>query len=42
MDEQVNQDLKNLTIRLNANKICLNVIKTEVVLFKLPNKLMFY
>ena len=31
MNKQVNQDLKSLTNWLNANKICLNVSKTEVV-----------
>ena len=30
--------MKNLTNCLNANKICLNVSKTEVVLFKLSRK----
>ena len=39
MNKQVNQDLKNLTNWLNANKICLNVSKTEVALFKLSRKL---
>ena len=39
MNKQVNQDLKNLTNWLNANKICLNVSKTEVVLFKSSRKL---
>ena len=39
MNKQVNQDLKNLTNWLKANKICLNVSKTEVVLFKLSRKL---
>ena len=34
MNKQVNYDLKNLNNWLNANKICLNVGKTEVVLFK--------
>ena len=34
MNKQVNQDLKNLANWLNANKICLNVSKTEAVLFK--------
>ena len=34
MTKQVNQDLKNLKNWLNANKICLNVAKTEIVLFK--------
>ena len=39
MHKQVNQDLKNLTNWLNANKVCLNVNKTEVVLFKSSRKL---
>ena len=39
MNNQVNQDLKNLTNWLNAGKICLNVSKREVVLFKLSGKL---
>ena len=39
MNKQVNQDLKNLTNWLNANWICLNVSKTEVVLFESPSKL---
>ena len=39
MNKKVNQDLKNLTNWLNANKICLNVSKTEVVLFKSSRKL---
>ena len=39
MNKQVNQDLKNLTNWLNANKICLNVSKTEFVLFKSSRKL---
>ena len=30
----LNKDLKNLTNWLNANKISLNVDKTEVILFK--------
>ena len=34
MNKQANYDLKNLKIWLKANKICLNVSKTEVVLFK--------
>ena len=38
MNKQVNQDLKNVTNWLNANKICLNFIKIEVVLFKSPRK----
>ena len=39
MNKKVNQDSKNLTNWLNANKICLNVSKAEVVLFKLSRKL---
>ena len=38
MNKQIIQDLKNLTNWLNANKICQNVSKTEVVLFKLSRK----
>ena len=37
--KKINQDLKNLTNWTNANKICLNVSKTEVVLFKSSRKL---
>ena len=39
MNKQVNQDMKSLTNWLNANKICLNVSKTEDVLFKSSTKL---
>ena len=39
MNKKVNQDLKNLTNWLNANKICLSVSKTAVVLFKSLRKL---
>ena len=39
MNKQVNQDLKNIINSLNATKICLNVNKTEVVLFKSSRKL---
>ena len=39
MNNRVNQDLKILTHWLNANKMCLNVSKTEVVLFKSSRKL---
>ena len=39
MNKQVNQDLKNVRNWLNANKFCLNVSKTEVVLFKSSRKL---
>ena len=38
MNKQVNQDLKNLTNWLNANKICLNISKVNVVLFKSSKK----
>ena len=34
LNKLVNQDLKNLTTWLNANKISLNVSKTELVFFK--------
>ena len=34
INKQVGHDLKYLSYWLNANKICLNVSKTEVVLFK--------
>ena len=34
MNKQVNYGLKNLNSWLSTNKICLNVMKTEVVLFK--------
>ena len=39
INKQVNQGFKNLTNWLNANKICVNVSKTEVVLFKSSKKL---
>ena len=39
INKHFNQDLKNLTDWLNANKICLNVSKTEVFLFKSTTKL---
>ena len=38
MNKKVNQDSKNLTDCLNANKICLNVSKAEVAWFKLSRK----
>ena len=38
MNKQVNQDLKNLINWLHPNNICLNVSKTEVVLFKSSRK----
>ena len=34
MNRKVNYNLKNLSNWFNANKICLNLSKTEVVLFK--------
>ena len=34
LDKAVNSDLRNLTNWLNANKISLNVSKTELILFK--------
>ena len=37
--KRMNQGSKNVTNWLNANKICLNFIKTEVVLFKSSRKL---
>ena len=39
MNKQSNQDLGNLTNWVNANKICLNINKTEVFLFKSSRKL---
>ena len=39
MNKQVNQDLKNLANWLNSNKICLNISKREVVLYKSSRKL---
>ena len=38
INKQVNKDLKTLSNWLKANKICLNVSKTEVFLFKSPKK----
>ena len=37
LNKLLNKDLKNLTNWLNANKISLNVHKTEIILFK-PTK----
>ena len=37
MNKQVKKDLKNLRNWLNTNKICLNVSKTEVILFKITD-----
>ena len=39
MNKYFNQDLKKLKNWLNANKICLNISKTEVVSFKSSKKL---
>ena len=38
LNKHVNLDLKNLTYWLNANKISLNVKKTELVIFKRQRK----
>ena len=38
LNKHVNLDLKNLTYWLNANKIALNVKKTELVIFKHQRK----
>ena len=38
MNKLVNADLKRLVNRLNANKISLNVKKTEIVIFKSKQK----
>ena len=38
INKQVNKDLKTLSNWLNANKICLNVSKTELVLFRSAKK----
>ena len=38
LTKTVNQDMKNLTVWLNANKISLNVEKTELVIFKHQKK----
>ena len=38
LNKIVNQDMKNLTVWLNANKISLNVEKTEKVIFKHQRK----
>ena len=39
MNKKVNQGLKKLTNWLNVNKICLNISKTVVFLFKSSRKL---
>ena len=38
IDRSLNKDLKELSFWLNANKIALNVAKTEVILFKTKHK----
>ena len=38
LNKMLNKDSKNLTNWLNANKISLNVDKTEMILFKLIKK----
>ena len=42
MNKQVNQDLRNLTNWLYAKKNCLNVSKTEAVLFKSSRNLQMF
>ena len=34
----LDKDLRELSFRLNANKIAINVAKTEIILFKTSNK----
>ena len=38
INRSLNKDLKELSFRLNANNIALNVAKTEVILFKTKRK----
>ena len=38
LNKWINVDMKNLTNWLNANKISLNIKKTELVIFKHKNK----
>ena len=38
INRTLNKDLRELSFRLNANKIALNVAKTEIILFKTRNK----
>ena len=38
INKSLNQDLKKRSFWLNANKIALNVAKTEVILFKIKQK----
>ena len=38
INKTLNKDLRELSFWLNANKIALNVAKTEIILFKTSNK----
>ena len=38
INRTLNKDLRELSFWLNANKIALNVAKTEIILFKTRNK----
>ena len=38
INKSLNKDLRELSFWLNANKIALNVAKTEIILFKTSNK----
>ena len=38
INRTLNKDLRELSFWLNANKIALNVAKTEIILFKTSNK----
>ena len=40
LSKLVNRDMKHLHNWLSANKICLNVEKTELVIFKFPRKVL--
>ena len=42
INKQINHDLKNLTNWLNANKIALNISKTELVMFCPPKKQLYH
>ena len=39
INKTLNKDLRELSFWLNANKIALNVAKTEIILFKTSNKI---
>ena len=39
LNKQINRDMKHLNDWLSANKISLNVEKTELVISKSPNKI---